>query len=160
MVGRFNSKKDPKYRDTGEDNRIQEWVCLDRGPRIKGCNRVFHVQKDYSDHITTRRMNGNICPDIKVVKICRDEGSIRGCGQEFNRLEAYQEHIKVRNKTMNRRCPGLGPEVREEEVKTEQLRPVPLNTGEVMEVDIPNSPEYVAPESPAHIWAVLQSLGN
>ena len=150
MVGRFNSRKDPNYRDTeADDRRPTEWVCSDRG-KTEGCSRVFHVQEEYIEHIKVKKSAGGNCPDRRVSRFCRDEGSIRGCGKEFNRLDAYQEHINIRNKTRDRRCPELGPEVRSREeagVKAE-LRPGPLYSGDVVEVDIADSPEYVAPGSP------------
>ena len=146
VVGRYNSKKDPKYKETIDD-RSQEWVCVNRGKHM-GCTKVFHNQDEYIEHIDIRQSNGGSCPEIPVARRCRDEGSIRGCDQEFNRLDAYQEHISIRNKTRDRRCPQLHPEVRDE-VKPEP-RPGPLYTGAVEEVDLANSPEYVAPgHSPA-----------
>ena len=41
---------------------------------------------------------------------CRDKGSIRGCGKEVNRFDAYKEHIKLCNKTRDRWCPAADQE--------------------------------------------------
>ena len=39
------------------------WVCSDQGKKVKGCYKVFDVQRQYSVHIEARRMHGNICPE-------------------------------------------------------------------------------------------------
>lgn len=56
----------------------------------------------------------------------------------------YIEHIKVRKMTWARHCPELGPELKSREEKVKRnLRPGPLYSGDVVELDIVDSPEYV-----------------
>ena len=140
-VGRFNSRKDPKFRDVHKNNTTEEYVCKNRGD-TKGCGRVFHNQDEYIEHVRLRSLpeNKRNCPDyFTLVRECRDEGSIKGCGQKFNNLDEYQDHIKIRNRQSDRTCPGLEKNVKEES------RTV-IYTGPAVEIDIADSPEYVPPE--------------
>ena len=40
-----------------------KWVCSDQRKKVKGCYKVFDIQRQYSEHIEARRMHGNICPE-------------------------------------------------------------------------------------------------
>ena len=55
-------RKEDQEKEEDHIEVIYEKLC-DQGKKVKGCYKVFDVQRQYSEHIEARRTHGNICPE-------------------------------------------------------------------------------------------------
>ena len=55
-------RKEDQEKEEDHIEVIYEKLC-DQGKKVKGCYKVFNVQRQYSEHIEARRTHGNICPE-------------------------------------------------------------------------------------------------
>jgi hypothetical protein len=147
-MGRYNSRLD-RSKEPRQEDRVKEWVCKPQG-RLPGCGRIFHSQKEYSDHINQRELKQG-CPDEKLVCLPSSEkgASIEGCRRSFKTRDEYKVHIQDRN--ANRRCPPLGESGNK--MKKDHRNQNDLNKRSTPEIIIDDSPPS-SPRRPSSIKSV------